>query len=128
MAERRKSSRAELKYIINVICDGMVLLGDLNEFTFHTYTENICVGGLKVVLERQLHVGTLVRLEVFVTPGAPIICKGIIVWTKKINPSETRPDLFETGIQFIELDAMGQSILSDLINKVALKPPDAQNA
>ncbi len=124
--ERRKFPRAELKYKINVICDGTVLLGEPGEFTFHTYSENISVGGLKVILERQLTVGTLVQLEIFVTPSAPVICKGIVVWTHKVNPDDTKPDLHETGMQFIELDDMGQSIISDVIHKVVSKSAEGQ--
>ncbi|HNX82080.1 MAG TPA: PilZ domain-containing protein [Candidatus Omnitrophota bacterium] len=126
--ERRKFPRAELKYKITVVCDGTVILGAPSDYTFHTHSENISVGGLKVILDRQLPVGTLVQLEVFVTPNAPIVCKGIIVWTQRINPQETKPDLFETGIQFIELDDMGQSIIANVIAKITPKPSDAQSA
>lgn len=115
--ERRRFPRADLKYKINVICDGTVIPGGPNDYTFHTYSENISVGGLKVILERELSVATLVSLEIFITPVAPVVCKGIIVWTKKVNPSGTNPDLFETGMQFIELDEMGQGIIRDVIEK-----------
>ena len=62
-------------------------------------------GGINVILENEVKAGSLVKLELFITDkeSLPIKCNGIIIWTKKANPEGTKPDLFRTGIQFVDL-------------------------
>lgn len=102
--ERRKFPRINVKYKINIICEGEVILGYPAGYVFHTYTENLSEGGIRVMLEAQLKVGSLIKLELFLTTkeSFPIEYKGIVVWTKQKNPKGTKPDLFDTGIQFLD--------------------------
>jgi Tfp pilus assembly protein PilZ len=120
LEERRVFPRAYLKYKINIICEGTVILGGPKDYIFHTYTENIGEGGIKVVLEKELKLGSLLKLELFITSKKmlPIECKGMVVWTKKINPQGTKPDLFATGIKFIELSSsVGGQLITDIVNR-----------
>lgn len=119
--ERRRFPRATVRYKINIICEGEVILGTPKDYTFHTHSENISEGGIKVLLEKELKIGSLIKLQVFITSGVPIDCKGIITWNKKVNPELTKPDVFETGIQFIELDDDDQAIISNVVKKVLTK-------
>jgi c-di-GMP-binding flagellar brake protein YcgR len=115
--EERKSLRANVKLKIKVICEGTVILGEPQNYTFHTYTESIGEGGVKVILEKELKIASLVKLELFITTKKtlPIQCKGIVVWTRRVNPEGTSPDLFETGIQFIELDKNDQEVIGNIV-------------
>ncbi len=119
--ERRKFSRAHVKYKINIICEGTVILGGPKDYIFHTYTEDIGEGGIKVILEKELVVGSLLKLELFITSKKvlPIECKGMVVWTKKTNPQDTKPDLFATGIQFVDLDgsSFGNQLITNIVNR-----------
>ncbi|MDD2689027.1 MAG: PilZ domain-containing protein [Candidatus Omnitrophica bacterium] len=117
--ERRKFPRAEIKYRINIICEGSVILGEPKDFIFHTYTENISEGGIKVVLEKELKTASLVKLELYITTkkSLPIKCKGIVVWSKKTNPEGTKPDLFITGFQFLELEKRDQDVIGSIVNR-----------
>ncbi|TRZ94982.1 PilZ domain-containing protein [bacterium] len=114
--EERKFPRANVKFKIKVICEGTVILGEPQNYTFHTYTESIGEGGVKVILEKELKIASLVKLELFITSKKtfPIKCKGIVVWTQRVNPEGTSPDLFETGIQFIELDKNDQEVIGNI--------------
>lgn len=117
--ERRKFPRAEVKYRINIICEGAVILGEPEDYIFHTYTDNISEGGIRVILEKELKNASLVKLELYVTSreSFPLRCKGIVVWTKKTNPEGTKPDLFYTGIQFMELEKRDQEIIANIVGR-----------
>ena len=103
--ERRRFPRVNAKYPINVICTGEVIQGHPQNYIFHTYTENVSEAGIMVILEREVKVGSWVDLELFITAkeSLPIKCHAVIIWAKKANPEGTKPDLFHTGIQFIDL-------------------------
>ena len=103
--ERRQFTRVNAKYPINVICAGEVIEGHPQHYIFRTYTKNISQGGIKVILEQEIKVGSEVELELFITDkeSLPIKCYGVIIWTKKANPEGTKPDLIHTGIQFTDL-------------------------
>ena len=121
MNEKRKFPRVNLKYKVTIICDGKVLLGMPGEYSFHTCTENLSQGGVMVRLERQLPNASIMRLRLFVTEKAPFECKGSVAWTKKANPENTKPDIFETGIQFIELGDTEQRIIGNLVKSFIKK-------
>ena len=119
--ERRKHPRVKLKYKITIICDGQVLFGMSKGFSFHTLTENLSQSGVMVKLEQRLKDASIIRLRLFVTEKAPFECKGSVAWTKKANPENTKPDVFETGIQFIELGDVEQRIIANLIKNFTKK-------
>lgn len=117
--EKRKFTRVDAKYQINVICTGEVIQGNPQSYIFHTYTENISEGGIMAVLEKEVKAGSLVKLELFVTDkeSLPIKCNGVVIWTKKVNPEGTKPDLFHTGIQFTDLtNPVYRKLLGDVIS------------
>lgn len=117
--ERRRFSRVNAKYQINVICTGEVIQGHPKYYIFHTYTENICEDGIRVILEREIKVGSLLELELFISDkeSLPIKCNGVVIWTKKANPEGTKPDLFHTGIQFADLTStIYRKLLGDVIS------------
>jgi c-di-GMP-binding flagellar brake protein YcgR len=117
--EKRKFPRANVKYQINVICSGEVIQGRPQYYTFHTYTENISEGGIRVILEKEVKAGSLVKLELFISDkeSLPIKCNGVVIWTKKTNPEGTKPDLFHTGIQFTNLtNPVYRKLLKDVIS------------
>lgn len=119
--ERRLHPRIELKFKITIICEGKVLLGEPADYSFHTSSENLSQSGVMVKLERRLKNASIVRLLLFVTEKFPFECKGSVAWTKKVNPDDTKPDIFETGIQFIELCEVEQKILDNLIKSFIKK-------
>ena len=119
--ERRKHFRVALKHKITIICEGKVLFGAPEDYVFHTFSENLSEVGVMVKLEQKLSDAAIVKLKLFVTEKAPFECKGSIAWTKKVNPEGTKPDIFETGILFIELDYTEQEIISNLVKSFIKK-------
>ena len=120
-SERRKFPRIKLKYKINIICDGRVLLGLPEDYVFHTFSENLSQAGVMVKLEQQLKDASIVGLRLFVTEKFPFECKGTVAWTRKANPGDTKPDIFETGIRFIELDNIEEKIIGNLVKSFIKK-------
>ena len=117
--ERRGFPRVSVQYPKNVICIGEVIQGHPQNYIFHTYTESISEGGMKITLEKEVKAGSLVELELFISDkeSLPIKCNGVIVWTKKTNPEGTKPDLFHTGIQFKDLtNPVDRKLLKGVIN------------
>jgi c-di-GMP-binding flagellar brake protein YcgR len=117
--ERRKFTRVNAKYQVNVKCSGQVIKGDPQRYIFNAYTENISEGGMKIILEREIKVGSLIDLQLFITDkeSLPIQCNGVIIWNKKANPEGTKPDLYHTGIQFTELtNAVYRKFLKEVIS------------
>jgi len=119
--ERRKYPRAKLKYQITIMCEGKVLLGVPEGFVFHTFSEDLSQAGVKVKLEQQLRDASIVKLSLFITKKFPFECHGSVIWTKKVNPKGTQPDIFETGIQFIALDEIEQKIIGNLVKSFIKK-------
>jgi len=117
--ERRQFPRANVRCSINIICDGTVILGEPKDYNFHTYTDNLSEGGMKVILEQELKVASLVKLELYITSKKlmPIRCKGMVRWTRRVNPEGTEPHLFDTGLQFIELDKTDQEMIGNIVNR-----------
>lgn len=119
--ERRKFPRIKVKYKIIIVCEGKVLYGAPEDYVFHTFTDNLCEAGLMVRLERRLSEAAIVKLSLFITEDTPLKCKGSVAWTKKVNPENTKPDIFETGIRFIELDYAEQEKIGNLVKSFLKK-------
>jgi c-di-GMP-binding flagellar brake protein YcgR len=115
--ERRKFPRVNVRYEVKIICEGTIILGKPQGYTFHTYTEDLSQGGVRVTLEQEVQVGSLVNLELYVNneKTLPARCKGIVSWTKIIEG--TSPPLFYTGIQFLDLESdVGSQIIKGIVN------------
>jgi c-di-GMP-binding flagellar brake protein YcgR len=121
MEEKREYPRISLKCKITIVCEGEVLFGMPENFLFHAFTENLSEVGVMVKLEQELQKSSIMRLRLFITEKAPFECKGSIAWTNRVNPDNTKPDVFETGIQFIELSDTGQKIIGNLIRSLIRK-------
>lgn len=127
MQERRAFPRANLKYDINVVCTGEVIEGTPKAYIFHTYTENISEGGIKLILEKEIAVGSSIELELFISgkESLPIKCTGVIVWNKRANPEGTKPDLFHTGIRITDLNSpVFRRLLKEVINYYLIEHPE----
>lgn len=88
----------------------------------NTHTENVSEGGIRVLLEEKLGVYTIVGLEIFINREKPIKCKGRVRWVvEKVNPLEREPLLFDTGIEFVEINDCDRKYLSELVNHLLSK-------
>lgn len=96
-AEKRGFPRANVACKISVVSGERLLI-------FSSHTENIGAGGIRVIIEEKIEYSTAVDLDLFLLDKEkPLKCKGQIVWINEIKPTENKPRLFDTGIQFIEI-------------------------
>ena len=95
--DKRKFPRIQYKCLIKVcrMPQGHVL---------STYTENMGVGGICVVLGERLELFEKVELELILRDGnLPISCIGDVVWVVKKSAFDTTDLTYDTGIEFSKL-------------------------
>jgi len=115
--DRRHFPRAEYPCLITV------RKNTLPKQAILTHTENISVGGVRVIIWERIEMMTEVDLEIDLKDTLPIILsKGTINWVEKIPSGEKgKPAHYDTGIQFIGLkdDYRGRvrNIVGHLLNR-----------
>jgi uncharacterized protein (TIGR02266 family) len=89
---------------------------DLETFT-ERFAPNVTRGGIFLASREPRPVGTLLRFEVSLLSGAPVLTgKGRVTWTKAHDPKEpSRP--YGMGVQFTELDPGSRPVLDRLLKK-----------
>ncbi len=70
-----------------------------------TRTENIGVGGVCVILEKDLEIFSTVELEIDLENGLPSFkCDGTVVWVvKRAKFEKKKPNQFDIGIEFVDI-------------------------
>ncbi|MFH1665585.1 MAG: PilZ domain-containing protein [Candidatus Omnitrophota bacterium] len=96
---KRKFPRIRCHCIIRVSTN------DLADRVIDTYTENIGVGGICVVLDREVGIFEDVSLSLFLEEtGEPILCNGTVMWVVKKHPTDPSEKVkYDTGIEFYDL-------------------------
>jgi len=111
--ERRRYTRAVIPCRIEVSSPHQPLI---------SHTENIGEGGVRVFLEEKLKLLSIVDLRIFLEKQSPIKCKGKVVWiAERLNPVDHKPLLFDTGIEFTEMDEPGRKYIGKLVDTVLTK-------
>jgi molecular chaperone DnaK len=89
---------------------------DLDSFA-ERFAPNVTRGGIFLASREPRPVGTLLRFEVSLMSGTPVLTgKGRVTWTKAFDPKEpSRP--YGMGVQFTELDASSRAVLDRLLQK-----------
>jgi len=109
MEERRKFPR--LKYPCKLI------LGGENK-VYSLHTENISAGGLRVILEKKLAINTPLSIELGLGLK-DIKCKGRVIWVTDIKSLQMgEVTLFDTGIEFTQIEPQDRKILRELIERI----------
>ena len=109
MEERRRFPR--LKYPCKLI------LGTEDK-TYSIHTENISAGGLRVILDKKLAINTPLRIELELGLK-DIKCKGRVVWVTEIkSPGAEKANLFDTGIEFTQIESQDKKFLVELIERI----------
>ena len=109
MQERRKFPRAEYPCKIAIAAEKQ-----REEFTLHT--ENISSGGARVILPKSLQINMPAMIEISIG-DKNIQTKGRVVWVLEVKaPAKAGAShLFDTGIEFTQLNPDDKEFLSRLI-------------
>lgn len=97
--DRRIFSRAEYPCLITVRKTTPPVQAIL------THTDNISIGGVRVVIAKKIEAMTEVDLEIDLKDTLPtVISKGRVAWVKIIVSSQKdKPPRYDTGIRFLGL-------------------------
>ncbi len=87
---------------------------------FHSSTENISIGGVCVILEKELLRNTPVELELVLPDDLPAVrCSGKVRWSAKRNEYiSKKSSQFDTGIEFIEISDQDRSRIKHIIDEL----------
>lgn len=89
---------------------------------FTTRTENIGVGGICVILARELSLFTEVEVELILPDqqAGPVTSDGKVVWMVKQakRRGERGPERFDTGIEFVNLADQARKRLEQVVQDI----------
>ncbi len=109
--EKRRFPRAKFP------CKVKILLPQ--ERTLVTSTENIGMGGVRVILDENLVLFSIVGLEIFIEDAHPVRCKGKVVWgIEVINPLIGRESKFDIGMEFLDITPYDQERIKRVVEKL----------
>lgn len=89
--------------------------------TLVSHTEDIGAGGVRVIIEENLDIASLVGLEISLS-DAQISCKGRIVWVvEKPDSGNNESSSWDTGIEFYEIDEKDKKTIDRFVNTIISK-------
>jgi uncharacterized protein (TIGR02266 family) len=101
---------------------------DLETFV-EKYAPNVTRGGIFLASREPRPVGEVIRFEVLLRQGGPVLSgQGRVTWVKEFNPAEPhRP--YGMGVQFMQVDPPARAVLDRLLQrKQARQTPPSQPA
>lgn len=105
---------------VNYPCLVVVRNNEESKDVILTHTENVGVGGVCVILKKNLKIFCPVELELdLLDLGNHIRCKGRVVWNVQRRTEEpNKPFYYDIGIEFIDIDNHEQRRLDDIIARL----------
>jgi uncharacterized protein (TIGR02266 family) len=98
---------------------------DLETFV-EKYAPNVTRGGIFLASREPRPVGDVLRFEVLLRQGGPVLSgEGRVTWVKEFNPAEPhRP--YGMGVQFLYVDPPARPVLESLLKKKELARSGSQ--
>ena len=111
-ANRRRFPRA------NYPCLIIIRRNSMQPQALLTHTENLGLGGVCVILKKDLGLFTPVEIELDLMDTQPHIkCNGKIVWVvKRKDTEEKKPLFFDIGIEFANLKEKDRERVSAIVD------------
>jgi len=112
-ANRRQFPRIVYPCLVKVTCDG-----EPRE-TFLTHTENISVGGISVIVKKEIRVFSTIEVEIdLIEDPEHIVATGRVVWSVRRKAIESvKPMFYDIGIQFDDIKDKDKTRLGVAISK-----------
>ncbi|UCD16064.1 MAG: PilZ domain-containing protein [Candidatus Omnitrophota bacterium] len=80
-----------------------------------THTENISMGGIKIAIEEELEISSIIELEIYIHEET-VVCKGRVIWvTKKESRCHKGVFYYDIGINFYDISAKDKKIIKRLV-------------
>jgi Tfp pilus assembly protein PilZ len=82
-----------------------------------THTENISVGGVRLILKKQLAMGTSINIEIdLMDTGEHLKCQGKVVWSEQRRKNELiKPLFYDIGIEFVNVSLLDHKRLIAIV-------------
>jgi c-di-GMP-binding flagellar brake protein YcgR len=105
----------ERRKFIRVRFPCKIIIYTPQEHFISTHTENISVGGVRVIIEEELKKNIIVDLEIEINDKL-LLCKGEVVWEEK-KESRCCPGVFyyDMGIEFKEIKPKDKEIIRNIV-------------
>ncbi|MBI3601786.1 MAG: PilZ domain-containing protein [Candidatus Omnitrophica bacterium] len=111
---RRQFPRVIYPCLIKISCPGQKTENLL------THTENIGLGGVCVIIKKEIKIFTDVEVEIDLLDAFDhISTRGKVVWVVRRTSIEAlKPMFYDTGIEFVNLAGQHKEHLQETINRV----------
>lgn len=111
-SNRRKFARAAFPCLIKIRCEKK------DKEVFLTHTENLSFGGVRVILKDPIDLGVIIDLDIdLMDAGEVLKCRGQVVWLdKRKKDCEFKPDFYDIGIEFQNIDEANKERLEVIVN------------
>ena len=112
--DRRKFPR------VNYPCLVVIRHNEAEKDVILTHTENVGIGGVCVILKKNVKMFAAVELELdLLDLGNHIKCKGKVVWNVQRTGDEvTKPSFYDIGIEFVDIGQYEQNRLDEIVNRL----------
>ncbi len=119
---RRRFPRVIYPCLIKLSCNGQKIE------VFLTHTENVGIGGVGLIVKKEIKLFTDVELEIdLLDTDDHIYAKGKVVWVVRRKAiEEIKPMFYDIGIEFVDLSAKHKEHLKESINKILKTGADIQ--
>jgi len=108
--EKRRFVRA------NLPCK--IIIYTPKEHIIITHTENIGAGGVRVIIDENLSISSVVGLEIFLD-DKPIECEGRVVWVIDKKEAElATTNRYDTGIEFYKISDNDRGVINNFVESM----------
>jgi Tfp pilus assembly protein PilZ len=115
--DRRKFPRVNYPCLVIVRHDGG------KQEVFLTHTENLGIGGICIILKKNIKLFTNVEVELdLLDLSDHVKCKGKVVWSiRRKSEAPVKPLFYDLGIEFSDLNKKDQDRIQEIVSRLASK-------
>jgi len=112
---RRKFPRVFYPCLITIRQDGET------KSVFLTHTENIGIGGVCVILKKNIKLYAPVEIELdLMDMGKHIRCAGKVMWAvRRMTEDDKKPLFYDLGVEFVDITDADRTRVSEVVGRLA---------
>ncbi len=108
---------------VNLRCE-ISIQSDAQSTPLNAITENVGVGGVCVILSRQLERFAPCRVKLEIDETSPAVeCVGKVVWVVPTHEGKSKKTMYDTGIEFLNLEISSFESIRHFVMTEAQKNP-----
>jgi Tfp pilus assembly protein PilZ len=94
--------------------------GDQSLENILTHTENVGIGGVCIIVKKEIKLFTDVEVEIdLLDTGDHIVSKGKVVWAvRRKSIEEFKPMFYDLGVEFVDLSGKNKEHLKVTIERI----------